>query len=87
MVHAEALEILLGPSRFLPGIQQSSRWLRERSIDNSDFPRLTRCLSAFAPIDTAEDIEFRIRTSWFDGWEIINSLGFEDSRETDVILL
>ncbi|KJZ69834.1 hypothetical protein HIM_10787 [Hirsutella minnesotensis 3608] len=85
---AATLEPLFGNSRLLSGVQRSSRWILERSVETpSQFTKITRCLSAFAPIDMGEDIEFRIRTSWPDGWEIISSLGFKESKEVDVMLL
>lgn len=86
-MEAATLDPVLGQNKFLSGIQRSSRWRLERSIDSPDLPMLTRCVSAFAPIDIDEDIEFRIRTSWQDGWEIISSLGFQQSRETSIVLL
>lgn len=86
MASVEALEVLLGTSCLLDAVRQSSRWLEERSSDNDESRRFTRCLSAFAPSDMSKDTELRLTIPWFSGWDIINNLQFQSLNETDIVL-
>lgn len=62
-----------------PGIQRSRHWITERQRDTPGVPSVTSCVSATVSANMGDDIEFKLRTSWDDGWELINALDFAET--------